>query len=184
MDSLRRLLRITWQTMIPYTEVLKRAGLQCSHALLKKAQLRWAGHVVIMSDEIPKRMLYGELSVGRRYTGGQRIRYKDSLKSSLKTFEINNASWESLAAERGTWRSLIRKGTVSPMNKPGYARRKKRYRSVNPVLRKQALRLLLLFDARTATELFVFKSVISATSPTYVRPVMSWSSSPTDGRTR
>ena len=113
MDSLRRLLRITWQTMIPYTEVFKRAGLQSSHALLKKAQLRWAGHVVRMSDERPKRLLYGELSVGRRYTGGQRIRYKDSLKSSLKTFEINNASWESLAAERSTWRNLIRKGAES-----------------------------------------------------------------------
>ena len=46
-------------------------------------------------------------------TGGQRKRYKDSLKSSLKAFEINNKSWESLAAERGPWRSLIRKGAES-----------------------------------------------------------------------
>ena len=100
--------------MLPNTKVLKRAGLQSIHALLEKAQIRWAGHVVRMSDEmLLKRLLYGELSEGRRYTGGQRKRYKDSLKSSLKAFDINNESWVSLAAERGTWRSLIRNGAKS-----------------------------------------------------------------------
>ena len=39
-NCLHRLLRITWQDMIPDTEVLKCAGLQSIHALLKKAQLR------------------------------------------------------------------------------------------------------------------------------------------------
>ena len=58
-----------------------------------------------MSDErLPKRLLHGKLSKVRIYTGGQHKRYKDSLKSSLKAFEINNEAWESLAAERGTWR--------------------------------------------------------------------------------
>ena len=56
---------------------------------------------------------YSRLSDGRWSTGGQRKRYKDSLKSSPKAFEINNESWESLAAERGTWRSLIRKEAES-----------------------------------------------------------------------
>ena len=33
--------------------------------LLKRSQLRWAAHVVIMSDErLPKRLLYGELRGG------------------------------------------------------------------------------------------------------------------------
>ena len=58
-NCLHRLLRITWQDMIPETEVLKCVGLQSIHALLKKVQLRWAGHVVRMSDErLPKRLLY------------------------------------------------------------------------------------------------------------------------------
>ncbi len=74
--------------------------------LLKKAQLRW-------DERLPKRLLYGELSEGRRSTGSQRKRYKESLKSSLKAFDINNESWESLAAERVTWRSLVRKGDES-----------------------------------------------------------------------
>ena len=104
-NCLRRLLHITWQDLIPDTEVLKCAGQQSIRALLKKAQLRWAGHVVRISDErLPKHLLYGELSEGRRSTGGQRKHYKDSLKSSLKAFEINKESWESLAPEWGTRR--------------------------------------------------------------------------------
>ena len=94
-------LRITWQDMIPDKEVLESAGLQSIHTLLKKAQFRWASHVVRMSDEkLTKHLLYGELSEGRRSTGGQRKRYKDSLKSA---FEINKEFWESFAAERGTY---------------------------------------------------------------------------------
>ena len=50
------------------------------------------------------------------------------------------------------------------MNKPGYARRKKRECSANPMLRKQALQLLLLFHVQTATEPFVPESALSATS--------------------
>ena len=79
--------------MIPDMEVLRLAELQSIHALLMKAQLRWAGHVVRMSAErLPKRLLYGNLSQRVRSTGSQRKRNKDSLKSSLKAFEINNLS--------------------------------------------------------------------------------------------
>ena len=45
------------------------------------------------------------------------------------------------------------------MNKPGYARQE-----ANPMLRKQALRLLLLFHVRTETERFVPESALSAAS--------------------
>ena len=121
-------------------------------------------HAARMSYErLPKRLLYGELSVGRRSTGGQRKRYNVFLTSSLKAFDIK--AWESLAAERGSRRSLIREGAESsPMNKPGHARQKKRDCSANPVLRKQALRLILIFNARTATAPFVPESALSATS--------------------
>ena len=61
---------IKWQDRIPDTEVLKRAGMQSVHTLLKLAQLRWIGHVTRMS-ELPKKILYGELQVGKRSHGGQ-----------------------------------------------------------------------------------------------------------------
>ena len=40
-----------------------------------------------MTDErLPKKILYGELQVEKRSRGGQKKRYKDTLKASLKTF--------------------------------------------------------------------------------------------------
>ena len=57
--------------------------------LLKLAQLRWTGHVTRMPDErLPKKVLYGELQEGKRSQGGQMKRYKDTLKASLKDFNI------------------------------------------------------------------------------------------------
>ena len=85
---LRKLLKIKWQDRIPDTEVLERAGMQSVHTLLKLAQLRWIGHVTWMPEEcLPKKILYGELEMGKRSHGGKK-RYKDTLKVSLKDFNI------------------------------------------------------------------------------------------------
>ena len=81
------------------------------HTLLKLAQLRWTGHVTRMPDErLPKKILYGELQFGKRPHGGQKKRYKDILKASLKDFNIPTESWEHIAQERTKWRALIRRG--------------------------------------------------------------------------
>ena len=81
-SCLRKLLKIKWQDRIPDTEVLKRAWMQSVHTLLKLAQLRWTGHVTRMPDErLPKKILYGELQVGKRSHGGQKKPYKDTPQS-------------------------------------------------------------------------------------------------------
>ena len=62
LSCLRKLLKIMWQDKIPDTEVLKKAGMQSMHTVLKLAQLRWADHVVRMPDErLPKKVFYVEL---------------------------------------------------------------------------------------------------------------------------
>ena len=89
LSCLRKLLKIKWQDKIPDTEVLKKAGMQSMHTVLKLAQLRWTGHVIRMPDErLPKKVFYGELREGKRSQGGQKKRYKDTLKASLKDFDI------------------------------------------------------------------------------------------------
>ena len=109
-SCLRKLLKIKWQDRIQDTEVLKRAGMQSIHTLLKLAQLRWTGHVNRMPDErLPKKILYGEL-LGKRSHGGQKKRYKDTLKASLKDFNIPTDSWEQIAQDRTKWRCLIKRG--------------------------------------------------------------------------
>ncbi len=108
MTCLRRLMNIKWQDRIPDTEVLVRANLPSIFTLLQKAQVRWAGHVHRMSDmRLPKLLLYGELVHGKRRAGGQRKRFKDCLKASLKSLNINHDSWESLAVDSNSWRSTI-----------------------------------------------------------------------------
>ena len=46
----------------------------------------------------------------KRSHGGQKKRYKDTLKASLKDFNIPTESWEQIAQDRAKWRSLIRRG--------------------------------------------------------------------------
>ena len=109
-SCLRKLLKIKWQDRIPGTEVLKRAGMQSIHTLLKLAQLRWTSHATRMPDErLPKKILYGE-QVGKRSHGGQKKRYKDTLKASLKDFNIPTESWEQIAQDSTKWRDLIKRG--------------------------------------------------------------------------
>ena len=62
-------------------EVLKRAQMHGIETMLKRAQLRWVGDVQRMNDNrLPKQIFYSELSSGVRNKGGQRKRYKDTLK--------------------------------------------------------------------------------------------------------
>ena len=79
------------------------------HTLLKLAQLRWTGHVTRTPEEsLPKKILYAELEMGKRSHGGQKKRYKDTLKASLKEFNIPTEPWEQIAQDRAKWRGLIR----------------------------------------------------------------------------
>ena len=83
------------------------------HTVLKLAQLRWTGHVIRMPNEqLPKKVFYVELQEAKRSQGGQKKRYKDTLKASLKDFDIAIGSWDETAQERSKWRSLINKGTA------------------------------------------------------------------------
>ena len=113
MNCLRKLLKITWQDKIPDTEVLSRTELPSIHTLLKRAQIRWAGHLVRMPDtRLPKRLFYGELAEGKRSQGGQKKRYKDTLKTSLKCFNIDPGTWETVALDRSAWRSQTNRGAA------------------------------------------------------------------------
>ena len=62
------------------------------------------------NERLPKKILYGEFQVGKRSHGGQKKRYKDTLKASLKDFNIPTESWEQIAQYRTKWRGLIKMG--------------------------------------------------------------------------
>lgn len=108
MRCVRRILGISWQDRVPNTEVLSRAGLPTMITLIRQRRLRWLGHVHRMEDgRIPKDILYGELTSGKRGTGRPQLRYRDVCKRDMKALDINTESWEKLADDRSRWRSTL-----------------------------------------------------------------------------
>ena len=91
---------IRWQDKASDTEVLKQTNFPSIITIMRKVQLRRAGHVSRMpADRIPKQLLYEELCQGKRTLGGLRKWLKDSWKVSLKDLNISIEPWESLARE-------------------------------------------------------------------------------------
>lgn len=81
------------------------------YTLLKQKRLRWLGHVSGMQEgRISKDLFYGELATGKIPTGRPYTRYKDVCKQDLKDTAIETVNWEQLAADRCTWRSVVKKG--------------------------------------------------------------------------
>ena len=79
--------------------------------MVMKVQLRWSGHVVRMpGNRFPQKIFYGELVKGKRSQGGQRKRYKDCLKSTLKLCNIDVDNWERIAQDRKSWRKVVSSG--------------------------------------------------------------------------
>jgi endonuclease/exonuclease/phosphatase family metal-dependent hydrolase len=114
MRCLRQICGIRWEDMVPDTEVLSRADVCGLEFYLMKHQLRWAGHVVRMSDSrIPKQLLFSQLKEGKRHQGGPKLRYKDSLKDLLKRCFIDPSRFETLAANRQLWRRSCHAGLES-----------------------------------------------------------------------
>lgn len=67
------------------------------HTLLEKAQGSWDGHVLRTNDQgIPNVPLFGELGEGKRKIGQFKLRFKDILKTTLKTLETPVEAWEDL----------------------------------------------------------------------------------------
>ena len=50
-------------------------------------------------NRLPKQIFYSELSSDVRNKGGQRKRYKDTLKQTLKLTGINAETWHELAED-------------------------------------------------------------------------------------
>lgn len=55
---------------------------------------------------IPKDILYGELTSGRRTTGHPQLHYKDVCKREMKALDFDEGSWESVAADHTRWREV------------------------------------------------------------------------------
>ena len=111
MTSLRKILGISWIHKIPNSEVLRRTKSVSLENIIFRQHLRWLGHTIRMDDSrLPKQLLYGELSEGKRSVGRQVKRYKDQSLSVLKACHINSLDLEAFATDRVKWRVLCNNG--------------------------------------------------------------------------
>ena len=105
---LRTILNLHWSDFITNVEVLEQAKVSSIEAMILKYQLQWAGHVSRMEDHrLPKMVMFGELSTAHRERGAPKKRFKNSLKKSLSTCNIDHKQWSDLAADRVAWHHTI-----------------------------------------------------------------------------
>ena len=126
---LQRILNITWMDKIPHTHILRQTNTLSIEATLAKRQLRWVGHVKRMPEHrLPRKVLYGQLKDGQRSQGGQRKRYKDHIKTTLKACNIQPADLETLAENRPLWRATCATGVAHLETARANKRQEKRAR--------------------------------------------------------
>ena len=85
MGHLRSIMEIRWQDKVTNIKVLKRAGLPSMEDLLIRKNLCWTGHILrMLTDRLPRQVLYSQLPYGQRPRVRPRLRYKDTVKRNLK----------------------------------------------------------------------------------------------------
>ena len=115
-----------WQHPILDKEVLIRAGLRT----LQAAELRWAGHVTRMPDDVlPNRFMhlgiYGEPYYGKRpIIGRQMARLNDCLKKLTTSFNIDVTDWKTCVQNRPSWGSMIHSTARTAENRIAEAQKK------------------------------------------------------------
>ena len=111
--TLRTILRIKWEDRRTNIGVLEEAKMPSITTLIMQHQLRWTGHLIRMPDtRLPKQMLYSQLERGPRAPGGQKKRFKDNIKTTLKKFLITSQDWEHMALNRHCWRAAVQEGAA------------------------------------------------------------------------
>ena len=114
--SLRRITRIRWFHKITNVNVLYKCNITSIEAMLDKARLRWAGHLVRMDDSrIPKMLLYGKLRNGQSRKGNH-LTYVNKLKGTMRACKIDTTSFEVLAKNRSQWRAVCKAGAQTAEN--------------------------------------------------------------------
>jgi len=110
--SLQSILGIRWWQKIPHTQLFEKAGITPAEHLLLQRQLHWLGHVITMPDNwLPRRLLYGELTVGR-----PKKRFIDHIKANLLKCNIKPSDLVALASDRDIWRTVCDTGLRSFVN--------------------------------------------------------------------
>ena len=135
MRCLKRILGITWQDRIPYSDILDRARIRSMHSLLSQRRMRWLGHVRRMEDgRLPKDILYRQLTSGARPVGRPALIFKDACKRDNKACDISPKGWEAVAEDRTAWRQATHRGIERADGKKHQKRMRRKQKAALPPL--------------------------------------------------
>jgi hypothetical protein len=79
-------------------------------AEIKKARLRWLGHVERMPEDRVIKKLYMSKPEGRRSVGRPKMRWFDDVEEDLRMMRISG--WRGEARRRDEWKSVLREVKV------------------------------------------------------------------------
>jgi hypothetical protein len=77
---------------------------------IKKARLRWMGHVERMSEDRVIKKLYMSKPEGRRSVWQTKMRWLDNVEEDLRKMRISG--WRGRARRRDEWKSVLREVKV------------------------------------------------------------------------
>ena len=103
----------TWRQRLSTAALEQRLGLESIDAYAFRRQLRWLGHVSRMSWERTLRRMLSCWVPAPRPSGGQLMTYGRSAAKAMAYYNIDLATWPTLAANRSTWREAINGGLLS-----------------------------------------------------------------------
>ena len=72
---------------------------------IKIARLRWAGHIVRMQDNLPRKKITLDKPEGRRRAGRPNRRWMDGVTRDAERLGVRN--WRIKARHRDGWRRLL-----------------------------------------------------------------------------
>ena len=105
---LRHVLSIRWQQHISNDEVLRRTGQIAASVTLRRARLRWLGHVLRMGRERHAGTALEWIPEGgNRRPGGQSMTFRRTVERDLQEAGIDWQGMRQQANDRKNWRSVV-----------------------------------------------------------------------------
>ena len=103
-------------TPLSYADALAKTASESIEAIVRKRRILFAEFVARMEEErMPQRVMFGELVVGKDYSGGQEKNWMVHLKEDMSAFGMTFEEWRKTAQKAGRWIRRIEEGAESFM---------------------------------------------------------------------